>query len=321
MIATYSVRLAILCFASFFLIQLSLGLLSHGFFPWLTGASQSLRPQQVSRISLLLRLAPAGLSILFVLAVCVPSYVQYEGNGATEEIGWLCLVPAGLGFLICLIAIARAVRAMVQSTLLTQKLQIGEGLGSWYLNKEVDEFPSMGLVGLFRSRVVVSPSVLNTLTPEQLQAALDHEQAHRSSGDNLKRLLMLLAPDLFPFTRSFQAVEDLWERSAELSADDLATRGQPLRSIALAEALIKLARLERSQTSAPLVSGLFAAPEGLTVRVERLLQQPDPTTGISPSFRVLFWLGLSLLLIVSAFVLFQLQVVHSIYPLLESLLQ
>jgi Zn-dependent protease with chaperone function len=321
MIATYSVRLAILCFASFFLIHLALGLLSLRLSSWLARASRSMRPQGVSRISIFIRLAPAYLSMLFVMAICVPSYLRYEGN-TTEEIGLLCLTLACLGFLICLIALTRAVRAIVQSTLLIQKLRTGEDSGLWHLNKEANELPSMGLVGLFKSTVVVSPSVLDTLTPEQFQAALDHEQAHRSAGDNLKRLLILLSPDMFPFTSNFRAIENLWERSAELSADDFATRGQPRRSIALAEALIKLARLEGRQTqSAPLVSGLFAAPEGLTLRVERLLQQPDPPAEIRPSFSALIWTGLCLLLVSSAFVLSQHEVSQGVYRLLESLVR
>jgi hypothetical protein len=318
-IATYSVRLAILCFASFFLIHLSLGLLSQGLLQWLARTLRSMRPQRVSEISIVLRLGPACLSILTVVFVCLPSYLRYEGNGGPEEIGLLCLVPACLGCLICLIAIARSARAIVRSILLTQKLGIGGDPGLWHLNTEVDEFPFIGLIGLFKSTVVVSPSVLQILTSEQFQAALDHERAHRSSRDNLKRLLILLAPDLFPFTRSFRAIENLWERSAELSADDLAILGQPLRSIALAEALIKLARLERSQTSVPLISGLFAAPEDLTLRIERLLQQSDPTKEVRPLPNAVIGLGLTLLLLVSVCV--PLQISQGVYQLLESLLR
>jgi Zn-dependent protease with chaperone function len=321
MIATYSTRLAILCFASLFLIHLALGLLSLRLFPWFTRASRSMRPQAVSSISIFMRLAPAGLSILFVIAVCIPSYLRYEGSSTTEEIGLLCLVPACLGFLICLIAVTRSAHAVVQSVLLTRKLCPGEISGPWCLNRETEEFPSMALVGLFKSKIVVSPLVLKTLTVEQFQAALDHEQAHRSSADNLKRLLILLCPDLFPFTRSFRAIENLWERSAELSADDRATRGQNGRSIALAEALIKLARLERSQTPPLLVSGLFAAPDGLTLRVERLVQQRDPPAEIRPFSGVLTWLELSLLLLASVLLLPHLQILQGVYRLLESLLR
>jgi len=320
MIASYSARLAILCLASFFLIHLVLGLLSLRLLPWLNRASRLMRPQSVSKISITLRLAPAYLSTLIVLAVCVPSYLRYERNGASEEIGLLCLAFACLGFLLCVIAIARGAHALTRSLSLTHKLVAREQLEAWYLNREVDEFPSMGLVGLFKSRVVVSPSVLRVLTPEQFQAALDHEHAHRSSRDNLKRLLILLSPDLFPFVLSFRALENLWERSAELSADDLATRGQPHRSIALAEALIKLARFQTNELAHPLVSGLFAAPDGITIRVERLLQ-PEPTTQIRPSSRILILPGLSLFLISYVFASPQLHIFRSVYSLLESLLR
>jgi hypothetical protein len=321
MIAAYSVRLVILCFASFFLIHLALGLLSLGLFPLLVRASRSVRPQGVSSISIFMRLAPACLSILLVMAVCVPSYLRYERNTTTEEIGLLCLVLACFGLLICLVALTKAARAIIQSALLSRKLSTSEDSRSWHLNEEVDELRSMCLVGLFRSRVVVSPSVLKTLTPEQFQAALDHEQAHRSSCDNVKRLLIILAPDLLPFTHSFRAIENLWERAAELSADDRATRGRLNRSVALAEALIKLARLERSQTLAPLVSGLFSTPGSLTLRVERLLQQPNPATKIPQASTAPIWSGLFLLLVTSAFLFPHLRVLQAAYYLLESLLR
>jgi hypothetical protein len=318
MIATYSVRLAILCFASFFLIHLVLGLLGLRLIPWLARASQLMRPQSVSKISFALRLAPASLSILIVLSVCVPSYLHFERNGASEEIGLLSLAFACLGFLLCVVAIARGAHALLKSQLLANKLGAVEHSGAWYLNSEVDEFPSMGLVGLFKSRVVISPHVLKTLTPEQFQAALDHEHAHCSSRDNLKRLLILLSPDLFPFVRTFRALENLWETTAELSADDLATRGQPDRSIALAEALIKLARQQTNEVAHPLVSGLFAAPAGLTIRVERLLQS-GPATQTCLSSRALIFPALSVLLI--TYLLASPHIFQGVYSLLESLLR
>src|SRR5271170_129062 len=112
MIATYSVRLLILCFASFFLVHLALGLLSLNLFPRFARAFASMPPQSGSRISIALRLGPACLSTLAVLCVCLPSYLRYEGNLATEEVGWPCLILAGLGLLICLLASARAASAV-----------------------------------------------------------------------------------------------------------------------------------------------------------------------------------------------------------------
>ena len=115
---------------------------------------------------------------------------------------------ATLGLLIGLHASARAARAILQSSALSKNLRATKDPDYWYLNSKDDVFPSMALVGLLEPRVVISPGNLETLTTEQLQATLDHELAHRYSNDNLKRLLVPLAPDLFPFVRSFRTMED-----------------------------------------------------------------------------------------------------------------
>jgi hypothetical protein len=320
MIASYSIRLAILCLASFFLIHLVIGLLSLGLFSRIARAAASMRPQQASRILILLRLGPAFLSLLLVLTACLPSYLRYEENHASEEIGLLCLVPACLSFLICLTAFVRAMRAVIQSSSLSYTVCAAKDSTSWHLASETSKLPSFGLVGLLKPKVVVSPRVLDTLTPEQFQAALEHERAHHSSADNLKRLLILLAPELVPFLRSFRALEDQWDQYAELAADDFATRGNPDRSIALAEALIRLARLDGDLAQPPLVSGLFAAREGLAVRIERLLRF-DPVAEPNARFPTFFWLAPSLFLVGSASLFPQLQVFHGVYRLLELLLQ
>lgn len=320
MIATYFVRLLILCFASFFLVHLALGLLSLYLFPRVARTFVSMPPQLASGISIALRLGPACLSIFAVLCVCLPSYLGYEGNLMTEEVGWPSVVLATLGLLIGLLASVRAARAVLQSSALSKNLRAAKDSNYWYLDSKDDVFPSMALVGLLEPRVVISPGILETLTNEQFQATLDHERAHRSSNDNLKRLFILLAPDLFPFVRSFRRMEDHWNRYAELSADDFATQGQPGRSIALAEALIKLAKFEGGQSSPPLVSGLFSASEGLTLRVERLLRLETPTLPY-PRLRALFWISPCLLLFSCALLLLRPQFFEGVYHLLEAFLR
>lgn len=320
MIAIYSVRLAILCFASFFVLHLIFGLLSLKLCARCACISASISPQWGSRIFIALRLAPASLSLLTISCVCIPSYLRYEENSVPEEIGLLSLALACLGLLIFLTAFARASRAVIQSSWLSNKLAVTKPAQSWYLNLGVEKFPPLGLIGLLRPRVVVSPRVLEALTTEEFQVVLEHERAHLSSGDNLKRLLILLCPGLFPFVRSFNAIEDHWQRYAELSADDFATRSQPGRSIVLAEALIKLARLEGNQTAPPLVSGLFAACDGLALRVERLLRL-EPATEQPALFWRSLWVASCLLLACSAFLLPQLSLWRGVYPLLESLLR
>src|ERR1700691_2727347 len=60
------------------------------------------------------------------------------------------------------------------------------------------------LAGIVHPRLVISREVLQGLSAEELTAALRHERAHAASRDNLKRLLLLLAPDGFPFRFSFR---------------------------------------------------------------------------------------------------------------------
>ena len=66
-----------------------------------------------------------------------------------------------------------------------------------------DKSPVLAVAGVVHPRLVISRRVMRELTAEQIDAALSHERAHRSSGDNLKRFLMLLAPDMLPFMRGF----------------------------------------------------------------------------------------------------------------------
>jgi hypothetical protein len=136
------------------------------------------------------------------------------------------------------------------------------------------------LAGVFRPRVVISRDVVNALAPDQMEAALRHEQVHRNAFDNLKRFFVLLAPDVLPFfRRGFDGLERGWARFTEWAADDESVAGDPNRSLALAAALVSVARLDAARrtpvaNNAPLlVTSLLAGD--LTARVERLLRMQE----------------------------------------------
>ena len=57
-------------------------------------------------------------------------------------------------------------------------------------------FPIVAVVGLFRPRLVIARSVLESCTPDELATIVAHEQAHVAHHDNLARALFLLAPDV-----------------------------------------------------------------------------------------------------------------------------
>jgi len=274
MILEYSLRLACICLASFFLVHLMAGGLAIRLSPWVMGVAAKLRPHQAARLLLTLRLAPAGLSLCVVVALCVPSYLRYEQNGEAERVGLFCLVAAGLGLALCMISVGKGAYAVVHSFLITRRCPSVEVAAAWNgasASDDVAGMPLLALVGVVRPRLILSRRVLEALSPEQLDAALSHERAHQRSQDNLKRLLVVLAPDIFPFVNGFGRVEHEWERSIELAADDHATRGEIGRSVALAEALIRVARLGNAEAGLPLASSLCARGEDLAERVHRLL--------------------------------------------------
>jgi len=119
--------------------------------------------------------------------------------------------------------------------------------------------------------------VLRGLTAEQRDAALRHERAHRTSRDNIKRFLILLAPDVLPFLRTFAALERRWAKFTEWAADDQATEGDSGRALSLAAALVRVAKMGSRPKLSYLFSSLVDDDHELSERVDRLLRpQPNP---------------------------------------------
>jgi hypothetical protein len=134
------------------------------------------------------------------------------------------------------------------------------------------EAPLLALAGVLRPRLVISDAVLQTLSAEELDVALHHENAHRVSRDNLKRLLLLLAPGPLPFVRGFAFLEPAWARFSEWAADDEATRGDSLRALSLAAALLRVARMGAGARLSFLQTSLVAGDCDLSARIDRLLR-------------------------------------------------
>jgi beta-lactamase regulating signal transducer with metallopeptidase domain len=323
MILEYSIRLACICLASFFLVHLAAALVAIRVSPWIISVSARMRPQQAARLLLTLRLAPVCSALCVVIALCVPSYLRYEQNGAAEKVGIFCLVASVLGLALCMISVGRGLRAVVHSLRITRQCPSVEAATAWgkvsAAKEDVAGMPLLALVGIVRPELILSRRVLEVLSPEQLDAALSHERAHQISRDNLKRLLVVLAPNVFPFVNGFGELEHQWERFIELAADDHATCGQIGRSVALAEALIQVARLGNAEAALPLASSLCARGQDLAARIHRLL---GLQAEIAPSVRraTFPWMFSFALLGLSVLLLHRPDVLYPVHGLLETLL-
>ena len=295
MIVPYVLRLLCLCLGSFFLIHLALSVFANALAPWAVRRAERIaerRPARSAAMLLALRLFPAGLALATVAALCVPSFLSFESERGAEAAGIPFLAAAALGASIWAISLTRSLRALVRSHRHVPRhsaILEGESERVWLWEGAA---PLIGLAGVLRPRVVVSPSVASALDADQLAAALRHERAHRSSGDNLKRLLLLLTPDALPCVSLFRPVDLAWARFAEWAADDWAVAQDAQSSIALAEALVRVARLGIAPKTSPLMSAFVPAGEDISTRVDRLLSGVSCAGGHSRIFGSALFAGL-----------------------------
>ena len=276
MILPYLLRLLCLCFASFFVLNMAASLLVLVSSRSAVRFAESTTPSGAARFLLALRLLPVALAVLFVVVLCVPSYLWLEPAATAEHVGVFCVALGFLGATTWLVSVARTALSLVASCrhlLLCrsagQETQIAPK-STLVLLVEA-ETPLLAMSGLLRPRLLISDSVLRNLSAEELDAALSHELAHRASLDNAKRFLLLLAPDILPFVRPLQLLERSWSRFAEWSADDQATSGDPRRALSLAAALVRVARMGSSPALPYLSTSLLASDRDLSARVDRLL--------------------------------------------------
>jgi len=318
---SYQWRLLCLSAAVFFLVNLALGAAVALASPLALRLAGRANPRRAARCLLALRLLPAALAAWIVLAVCVPSYLWLEPGLGVEYVGAACLAAAGMGAAIWSLAAARVWGAAVRSRRCLRDATRHCGYEGTVRLWVVDgPAPSLALVGLVRPRLIVSRAVLGALAPEQLAAAFDHERAHWSSRDNLKRLLLLLAPGLLPFCGGFGRLERAWARFTEWAADDSAVAGHPRRSLSLAAALVRVARLQAHPPALPLATSLLGEPRDLAVRVARLLR-PAPASELAQPRGTLARAGVSLALAACAAAMLHPATLSAAHRLLERLME
>jgi Zn-dependent protease with chaperone function len=318
---SYILRLLCLSLASFFLIHLAAGLLVSFVSPMAVRLSERIIPRGAARFLLMLRLFPPVAALMLVAGLCVPSYLWLEPAAATEDIGIWCLAAALLSVAVWSISLTRAVRALVGSfRYIRHYRSVGRKTATVLIVD--DAAPVLVLAGIIHPQLVISSALMGALAKDQLAAALRHERAHGVSRDNLKRLLILLAPDVFPFWRAFTTLERGWAKFTEWSADDMAVAGNCRRSLSLAAALVRVARMHPAPQTSTLVASLLADGRDLSARVDRLLDLA-PTPSPKGGRRVpILAVGASVILAVSLIAAaFEPATFHSVHRLLEHLVR
>jgi Zn-dependent protease with chaperone function len=277
MSAPYVLRLVCICLASFFLVSSIAGLIAAFASRSAVRVAETMRARSAARFLFFVRLLPFVLGAGAVLGLCIPSYLWLEPHGTPERVGLICLTLAILAVASCRLSLIRTARAIASSLRCKRRWQLagretlltGGESPALVVEKEA---PLLALAGVFRPRLVISDAVLQSLSSEELDVALHHENAHRVSRDNLKRLLLVLAPGPLPFVRGFSFLEQAWARFSEWAADDEATGGDSLRALSLAAALLRVARMGASPGLSFLHTSLVAGDRDLFARIDRLLR-------------------------------------------------
>jgi len=240
---------------------------------------------QTPRFWLCLRLLPAAVSIVAVIAVFLPSYWKYEPRDYDEGFNFTLEAAALAAFTLVACAVARGVAAWVRASNRAREWQQhaqplalpGTPLPAFAVEAET---PIVALVGVLRPRLFITRSVVDALTEEELAAGLGHEVGHWRALDNLKRLAMRMAPDFLAMSIVGRDLERRWAASAESWADrhacDAESVGDRGRArCALASAIVKVARMAPAMATTEPISTLVDGGD-IALRVRSLLDDAVP---------------------------------------------
>jgi beta-lactamase regulating signal transducer with metallopeptidase domain len=139
--------------------------------------------------------------------------------------------------------------------------------------------PIVAVIGGWRPQVIAAECIIAACSRDEFQQVVAHEGAHVIARDNLKLLLLLACPDALAWTALGGALSERWRSEAEFAADQRATGDDPHKRIALASALIKVARLFDARQRARHALTMSVALDNVEGRVRQLLAPPRVASG------------------------------------------
>ncbi len=219
-------------------------------FVWLRARGDLDRLSARSRANglFLLRVFPTAAAAILVAGVFLPAFWRFEPRQTSEMMGQSLVATAALSACLILLGLRRGWRASratrrVQGDWMRQARPLsipGFGLCAYAIRTD---FPVVSLVGVIRPRLFVSERVLQACTPDELRAMVRHECGHLVAKDNLKRLAVRVCPVVLPATTLSRELERHWQEACEEAADDYAARASAPSALALANGLLRVARL------------------------------------------------------------------------------
>jgi len=270
------------------IVNVAVAALASAVWRFASGKIESFSPAGQSRVIIGLRVMPVVLAVVFVGAFVAPSYLLLEPHESGETVSLKMALIALASSTAVLVATFRVFRTgYVTRRLLknwlanSTEITVAGIAGSVHLIEH--PFPVIGVIGIFRPKVFVARHVLAALDENELAAAIDHENGHRASFDNLKRGLLRMCRDLIILPIGSR-LDDAWAETAESAADEFAATKSRASALDLASALVKIAKLVPHGMTPMLPAGAYLVEKGdeISARVEYLIALSETAPQTKP---------------------------------------
>jgi Zn-dependent protease with chaperone function len=249
-----------------------------------------------ARLLFSLRVLPAILAFLTVALLLAPSYLAYEPRHAAESVSIKLALLAFFSAAGIAVSIYRGIATNRATRNLTSDwLRQGKPIripGIEIKSYEIQHaFPLIGIVGFLRPRLFIASQVLELLTPEEITAAVAHENGHLTARDNLKRGLLQACRDALLIIPCGRLLDRSWSDASEEAADENAARQGNGVALDLASALVKIARIIPLGARPTMPAGVFLLGDeetkGIKSRVRRLIALATSECGTASRHDVL----------------------------------
>ncbi|HEX6716040.1 MAG TPA: M56 family metallopeptidase [Pyrinomonadaceae bacterium] len=264
-----------------------------------------------AEILFVMRIGPPVIAIVAIAAFMIPSYLAYEPHATGESVSWKLGLLATLSAIGVGLAIARGIRSWLATRSLLEdwlaastrvELQ-GINIPTYILEHS---FPVIAVVGAIRPRLFIASHVFESLSPEELTAAVAHECGHLAARDNFKRSVMRVSRAALLLIPCGRSLDRAWSEASESAADEHAAQQSSLVALNLASALVRIARMipnGQRQVIPAAVSAFLGGEDvpGVKVRVRRLVElaATDPRLLVSNAslIRLVPWFVLTLIVV------------------------
>jgi len=245
-----------------------------------------------ARLLFALRVFPAIIAVVFVGALLLPAYIAHEPRHIAEPVSLKLAALASISAAGLLLAFWRGVVALrATRRLINDWMRVAEPVEFGQIPIPAfrlrHPFPVIAIVGAIRPKLFIADHLFQSLTREELAAAIAHESGHLAARDNLKRTLLRACRDALAIVPSGESLDRAWAEASEAAADEHAARSGGAVALDLASALVKIARLVPEGVKPAMPAGALLIGDdagGIAQRVRRLTHLAAPG-GAPPSRR------------------------------------